>query len=112
MFAFDVYFFFYPNVKQSTQLQKKWERLKTTKAQDTLLFFDFVFFNTAGRKTITVKTTPKKKNNNNQIIRGASIAISENPGKTFIVVTWVLLRENKNTIKKMIDLTIKKKVRI
>tara|TARA_A100001015_G_scaffold301020_1_gene387282 strand:- start:2341 stop:2574 length:234 start_codon:yes stop_codon:yes gene_type:complete len=77
-----------------------------------LLFFDFVFFNTVGRKKITVTTTPKKKNNNNQIIRGASIAISATPGKIFIVVKWVLFRENKNTIKKMIDLTIKKKVRI
>ena len=46
------------------------------------------------------------------MIRGASTAISATPGKIFIVVTWVLFRENKNTIKKMIDLTIKKKVRI
>ena len=46
------------------------------------------------------------------MIRGASNAILATPGKTFMVVTWVLLRENKNTIRKMIDLTIKKKVRI
>ena len=46
------------------------------------------------------------------MIRGASTAISATPGKIFIVVTWVLFRENRKATKKIIDLTTKKKVRI
>ena len=52
-----------------------------------MLFFDFAFFNTVGRKKITVITIPKKKNNNNQMIRGASTAMSATPGKILTVVT-------------------------
>ena len=44
--------------------------------------------------------------------RGASNAISATPGKIFIVVTWVLFKENRKTTKKIIDLTTRKKVRI
>ena len=43
------------------------------------------------------------------MIRGASTAISATPGKIFIVVTWVLFRENRKTTKKIIDLNTKKK---
>ena len=57
-------------------------------------------------------TIPRKKNNNNQIIRGASNAILVTPGKIFIVVTWVLFKENRKPTRKIIDLTNKKKVRI
>ena len=46
------------------------------------------------------------------MIKGASTAISATPGKIFIVVTWVLCRENRKTTKNRIDLTTKKKVRI
>ena len=46
------------------------------------------------------------------MIRGASTAMSATPGKIFIVVTWVLFKENRKTTKKIIDLTTKKKVRI